>query len=67
MYGLKVRKVTLQEAYNGEGRRLFDLMNQAYAPLFGYSSFTPNQVDYFLFHNLKLLYHTKIIIKFEIN
>ena len=22
--------------------------NQAYAPLFGYSSFTPNQVDYFL-------------------
>lgn len=48
MYGLKVRKVTLQEAYNGEGRRVFDLMNQAYAPLFGYSSFTPNQVDYFL-------------------
>lgn len=48
MYGLKVRKVTLQEAYNGEGRRVFDLMNRAYAPLFGYSSFTPNQVDYFL-------------------
>ena len=48
MYGLKVRKVTLQEAYNGEGRRVFVLMNQAYAPLFGYSSFTPNQVDYFL-------------------
>lgn len=48
MYGLRVRKVTLQEAYNGEGRRVFDLMNQAYAPLFGYSSFTPNQVDYFL-------------------
>lgn len=48
MYGLKVRKVTLHEAYNGEGRRVFDLMNQAYAPLFGYSSFTPNQVDYFL-------------------
>lgn len=48
MYGLKVRKVTLQEAYSGEGRRVFDLMNQAYAPLFGYSSFTPNQVDYFL-------------------
>lgn len=48
MYGLKVRKVTLQEAFNGEGRRVFDLMNQAYAPLFGYSSFTPNQIDYFL-------------------
>ena len=48
MYGLKVRKVTLQEAFNGEGRRVFELMNQAYAPLFGYSSFTPNQVDYFL-------------------
>lgn len=48
MYGLKVRKITLQEAYNGEGRRVFELMNQAYAPLFGYSSFTPNQIDYFL-------------------
>ncbi len=48
MYGLKVRKVSRKEGYNGEGKRLFDLMNEAYAPLFGYSSFTPRQVDYFL-------------------
>lgn len=48
MYGLRVKKVTLKEAYNGEGRRLFDLMNMAYAPLFGYSSFTPRQIDFFL-------------------
>lgn len=48
MYGLKVKKVSLQEAYDGEGRRLFELMNEAYAPLFGYSSFTPRQIDYFL-------------------
>lgn len=48
MYGLKVKKVTLKEAYNGEGRRLFELMNEAYAPLFGYSSFTPRQIDFFL-------------------
>lgn len=48
MYGLRVKKVTLNEAYNGEGRRLFDLMNMAYAPLFGYSSFTPRQIDFFL-------------------
>lgn len=48
MYGLKVKKVSVKEAYNGEGRRLFELMNEAYAPLFGYSSFTPRQIDYFL-------------------
>lgn len=48
MYGLKVKKITRTEAYNGEGRRIFELMNAAYAPLFGYSSFTPRQIDYFL-------------------
>jgi hypothetical protein len=48
MYGLKVKKITLKEAYNGEGRRLIELMNEAYAPLFGYSSFTPRQIDFFL-------------------
>ncbi len=48
MYGLKVKKVTKQEVYDGEGRRLFELMNAAYAPLFGYSSFTPRQIDFFL-------------------
>lgn len=48
MYGLRVKKITRKEAYEGEGKRLFDLMNEAYAPLFGYSSFTPRQVDYFL-------------------
>lgn len=48
MYGLKVRKLTRNEAYNGMGRRIFELMNAAYAPLFGYSSFTHRQIDYFL-------------------
>lgn len=48
MYGLNVKKVTKQEVYDGEGRRLFELMNAAYAPLFGYSSFTPRQIDFFL-------------------
>lgn len=48
MYGLRVKKVSLKEAYEGEGHRLFELMNEAYAPLFGYSSFTPRQIDYFL-------------------
>lgn len=48
MYGLRVKKITRKEAYTGEGKRLFDLMNEAYAPLFGYSSFTPRQVEYFL-------------------
>ncbi len=48
MYNLRVKKITQKEAYKGEGQRVFDLMNEAYAPLFGYSSFTPRQVDFFL-------------------
>ncbi len=48
MYGLRVKKITHKEALEGEGWRLFDLMNQAYAPLFGYSSFTSRQVEFFL-------------------
>lgn len=48
MFGLRVKKVTRRDIRSGEGHRLFELMNQAYAPLFGYSSFTPRQIDYFI-------------------
>ena len=48
MFGLTVKKYTIKEAYQREGHRLFELMNQAYAPLFGYSSFSPKQIDFFL-------------------
>ncbi len=48
MYGLTVKKHTLKEIAEVEGKRLFDLMNQAYAPLFGYTSFSERQVEYFL-------------------
>lgn len=48
MYGLTVKKITRKQAYGGYGHRIFELMNVAYAPLFGYSSFTPRQIDFFL-------------------
>ena len=48
MYNLHVRKVNMKEATGVDGHRLFDLMNQSFSPLFGYSSFTPKQVDFFL-------------------
>ena len=55
MYNLHVRKVKNMKAAMGvDGHRLFDLMNLSFAPLFGYSEFTPKQVDYFLKTYLKI-------------
>ncbi len=48
MYGLHVRKLTFKEIKNGYGRKIFHLMNEAYAPLFGYSAFSDKQIDYFV-------------------
>lgn len=44
-YGLHVRKVTASELRNGYGRKFFHLMNEAYAPLFGFSPFSDAQID----------------------
>jgi hypothetical protein len=48
LYGLKVKKISLKEALNGEGQRVFELFNLAYVNLFGFSSLTKEQIDYFL-------------------
>ncbi len=46
MLGLKVRKLTDDEiARQGYGRQIFHLLNQAYAPLFGYSELSDKQID----------------------
>ena len=47
LFGLHVRKLTAKEIFNGYGERIFDLLNQAYAPLFGFTGFDKRQsMDY---------------------
>lgn len=46
-YGLHVRKLkSRREAFqNNTAHRIFELINEAYAPLFGYSKMTEKQID----------------------
>lgn len=46
-YGLHVRKLkSRREAFqNNTAHRIFELINEAYAPLFGYSKMTERQID----------------------
>ena len=48
LFGLHVRKLTAKEIFDGGyGERIFDLLNQAYAPLFGFTGFDKKQsMDY---------------------
>ncbi len=55
MFGLKVIKVTDADILNGYGKKVFDLLNLAYAPLFGYSELTDEQIDEYVHLYLKLV------------
>ena len=46
--GLKVIKVTSRMVREGYGKKVFDLLNEAYAPLFGFTRFSDEQVDEFV-------------------
>ncbi len=49
MFGLKVKKLTARQIrQGGYGRRIFELLNLAYSPLFGYTELTAGQVDDFI-------------------
>ncbi len=49
MFGLHVKKVTKSDILRGGyGKRIFDLLNIAYSPLFGYSAFTDRQIAEFV-------------------
>ena len=45
MFGLHVRKLTKKDIKQGYGRNVFELLNQAYAPLFGYTELSDRQID----------------------
>ncbi|MDB9029203.1 N-acetyltransferase [Parabacteroides distasonis] len=56
MFGLKVKKLTNEDVYKrGYGRKVFELLNLAYSPLFGYTELTDKQIDSFLKRYLPLI------------
>lgn len=55
-FGLRVVKYTSRKKIKEEyGRALFELINEAYADLYGYSALTPRQIDYYIDQYLGLL------------
>ncbi len=46
--GLQAIKVTNKDIMNGYGRKIFDLLNKAYQPLFGFSELSASQIDEFV-------------------
>ena len=49
LFGLRVRKLTREEVFKrGYGKKVFDLFNQAYAPLFGYTELSDRQIDLYV-------------------
>lgn len=55
-FGLRVLKYTSRKKIKEEyGHALFELINEAYADLYGYSTLTPRQIDYYIDQYLGLL------------
>lgn len=55
-YNLHIKKITKDDIYKrGYGQKMFDLINAAYAPLFGYSKMTQKQIDHYVDTYIKLL------------
>lgn len=56
MFGLRVRKLTHKELRESDiGRRVFRLLNEAYAPLYGYTELQDSQIDEYLARYIPLL------------
>lgn len=54
--GLRVKKFTSRKAIKEQyGHKLFHLINQAYADLYGYSPLTEKQIDYYVEQYISLL------------
>ena len=48
-YNLKIKKLSRKELKEKNyGQRIFDLINEAYAPLYGYSKMTQRQIDQYI-------------------
>lgn len=55
-YKLKIKKLNRKELKEKNyGQRIFDLINEAYAPLYGYSQMTQRQIDQYIKMYLPLI------------
>lgn len=49
LFGLSVRKLTNADVYKrGYGKKVFELMNKAYSPLFGYTELSDKQIEQYV-------------------
>lgn len=56
MFGVKIKKPTHKEiSQQGYGLKIFHLLNEAYAPLFGFTSLSEKQIELFTKQYLKLI------------
>ncbi|HML65274.1 MAG TPA: N-acetyltransferase [Dysgonomonas sp.] len=56
MFGLHVKKLTNTDILkHGYGKKLFDLLNMAYAPLFGYTELSDKQANIYIERYLRLI------------
>lgn len=56
LFGLNVKKLTHDDIYKrGYGRKVFELLNKAYAPLFGYTELSDKQIDEYVNRYLPLI------------
>ena len=55
MFDLHVRQLTLKDFREGYGRKIFKLLNEAYAPIYGFTEFNEGQADAFVDKYLKLI------------
>ena len=56
MFNLKVKKLTDKDINEHDyGRKVFHLLNEAYAPIFGFTELTDKQIDSFLKQYLALI------------
>ena len=55
MFGLRVRTMTRKDVRGDYARRAFDLFNQCYSQLFGFTEFTSDQTEEFIRRYLPLL------------
>ena len=56
MFGLHVKKLSNTDIYKrGYGRKIFNLINTAYSPLFGYTELSEKQIDLYIDKYLPLI------------
>ena len=54
--GLRVIKLTNKQIYEENyGRKVFELLNESYRPIFGFSALSPRQIDEFIHKYLRLV------------